>query len=289
MVAALCALQVPGGRADEAGRRADGQRARRRGGQNPGADGTVACLSPAPNQSTPQNQPPAPRSWRPPTPRPTAASSPASPASSSRCGGLGGRRRWVACGGGTGRPRPAAGLCGRWGRPARHRRPPLPLPSRLRHPLPPAGRRAPAAQVLRLPPLPGALHTGVCVWGGGVFTPGASQQRRGLSLSGRAWEGQPQAMEGAGRRSAPFPPNPQIKLLRVLAKLGAGDKAASDNMATVVGAALKRASGGQTIGNAIIYEAVRWAGIGGLARLGGGPAPHDCAAHAVAALRQSVF
>ncbi|KIY99624.1 AP-4 complex subunit epsilon-1 [Monoraphidium neglectum] len=49
----------------------------------------------------------------------------------------------------------------------------------------------------------------------------------------------------------------QIKLLRVLAKLGAGDKAASDNMAAVVAGALKRASGGQTIGNAIIYEAVR--------------------------------
>jgi hypothetical protein len=43
----------------------------------------------------------------------------------------------------------------------------------------------------------------------------------------------------------------------VLAKLGAGDKAASDNMAAVVGAALKRASGSQTIGNAVIYEAVR--------------------------------
>ncbi|KAI8465281.1 MAG: AP-4 complex subunit epsilon-1 [Monoraphidium minutum] len=49
----------------------------------------------------------------------------------------------------------------------------------------------------------------------------------------------------------------QIKLLRVLAKLGAGDKAASDNMAAVVGGALKKAGGGQTIGNAIVYEAVR--------------------------------
>jgi len=55
----------------------------------------------------------------------------------------------------------------------------------------------------------------------------------------------------------PTPPNKQIKLLRVLSKLGAGDKAASDNMAAVVAAALKRASGGQTISNAIIYEAVR--------------------------------
>ncbi len=53
------------------------------------------------------------------------------------------------------------------------------------------------------------------------------------------------------------PPTTQIKLLRVLSKLGAGDKVASDNMAAVVAAALKRATGGQTISNAIIYEAVR--------------------------------
>lgn len=50
---------------------------------------------------------------------------------------------------------------------------------------------------------------------------------------------------------------PQIKLLRVLAKLCTGDKVASDNAAAVVGAALKRAGGGQTISNAIVYEAVR--------------------------------
>jgi AP-4 complex subunit epsilon-1 len=50
----------------------------------------------------------------------------------------------------------------------------------------------------------------------------------------------------------------QIKLLKLLAKLGAGDKNASDNMAAVIGATLKKAAaGGHTIGNAIVFEAVR--------------------------------
>ena len=50
----------------------------------------------------------------------------------------------------------------------------------------------------------------------------------------------------------------QIKLLKILAKLGAGEKNASDNMAAVIGATLKKAAaGGHTIGNAIVFEAVR--------------------------------
>lgn len=49
----------------------------------------------------------------------------------------------------------------------------------------------------------------------------------------------------------------QIKLLRLLALLGAGDKAASDNMYAIIGETLRRANTGHTIGNAIIYECVR--------------------------------
>ncbi|KAF8060347.1 AP-4 complex subunit epsilon [Scenedesmus sp. PABB004] len=51
----------------------------------------------------------------------------------------------------------------------------------------------------------------------------------------------------------------QIKLLKLLRLLGAGDKPASDGMAAVVGAALRRAAAGgsHTIGHAIVYEAVR--------------------------------
>ncbi|KAK9837092.1 hypothetical protein WJX81_002406 [Elliptochloris bilobata] len=56
------------------------------------------------------------------------------------------------------------------------------------------------------------------------------------------------------RTPAPFI---QIKLLKTLALLGAGDKAASENMYAVVSDAMRRANTGHTIGNAIVYECVR--------------------------------
>ena len=49
----------------------------------------------------------------------------------------------------------------------------------------------------------------------------------------------------------------QLKLLRLLALLGQGDKAASENMFQIVGDTLRRASTSHTIGNAIICETVR--------------------------------
>ena len=49
----------------------------------------------------------------------------------------------------------------------------------------------------------------------------------------------------------------QIKLLRLLSLLGAGDKSASDNMYAIIAETLRRANTGHTIGNAIIYECVR--------------------------------
>lgn len=49
----------------------------------------------------------------------------------------------------------------------------------------------------------------------------------------------------------------QIKLLRILALLGVSDKAASDNMYAVVAEAMRKGNTGHTIGNAIVYEAVR--------------------------------
>lgn len=49
----------------------------------------------------------------------------------------------------------------------------------------------------------------------------------------------------------------QIKLLRILGLLGAADKAASDNMYAVIADSMRRANTGHTIGNAIVYEAVR--------------------------------
>lgn len=49
----------------------------------------------------------------------------------------------------------------------------------------------------------------------------------------------------------------QIKLLRVLGHLGASDKQASDNMYAVVADSMRRGNTGHTIGNAIVYEAVR--------------------------------
>ena len=49
----------------------------------------------------------------------------------------------------------------------------------------------------------------------------------------------------------------QIKLLRVLGHLGTSDKQASDNMYSVVAESMRRGNTGHTIGNAIVYEAVR--------------------------------
>ncbi|GFR52797.1 hypothetical protein Agub_g15417, partial [Astrephomene gubernaculifera] len=49
----------------------------------------------------------------------------------------------------------------------------------------------------------------------------------------------------------------QIKLLKILALLGSGDRAASENMAAVLLQALRRANSSHTIGSAIIYECVR--------------------------------
>jgi len=49
----------------------------------------------------------------------------------------------------------------------------------------------------------------------------------------------------------------QIKLLRILAIMGSGDKGASENMYQVIDDAMRKANTGHTIGNAIIYECVR--------------------------------
>jgi len=49
----------------------------------------------------------------------------------------------------------------------------------------------------------------------------------------------------------------QIKLLRILGQLGVSDKQASDNMYAVVADSMRRGNTGHTIGNAIVYEAVR--------------------------------
>lgn len=49
----------------------------------------------------------------------------------------------------------------------------------------------------------------------------------------------------------------QIKLLKILACLGAGDKNSSDNMYAVLGDTLRKANTGHTISNAIVAECVR--------------------------------
>lgn len=49
----------------------------------------------------------------------------------------------------------------------------------------------------------------------------------------------------------------QLKLLQILAVLGAGDKAASEHMYTVVAETMRRGNTGHTIGNALVYECVR--------------------------------
>lgn len=46
-------------------------------------------------------------------------------------------------------------------------------------------------------------------------------------------------------------------LLKILALLGAGDKQNSENMYHCIADCLRRANTGHTIGNAVIYEAVR--------------------------------
>lgn len=49
----------------------------------------------------------------------------------------------------------------------------------------------------------------------------------------------------------------QIKLLKILSYLGAGDTASSDNMYAVLGDTLRKANSGHTIANAIVAECVR--------------------------------
>ncbi len=49
----------------------------------------------------------------------------------------------------------------------------------------------------------------------------------------------------------------QIKLLKILALLGMGDRASSENMYTVIQQTLRRANSSHTIGSALIYECVR--------------------------------
>ena len=51
----------------------------------------------------------------------------------------------------------------------------------------------------------------------------------------------------------------QIKLLKILAALGVADKAASTEMYSVLGTALKKGDNQVNIGNAIVYECVRTA------------------------------
>lgn len=49
----------------------------------------------------------------------------------------------------------------------------------------------------------------------------------------------------------------QIKLLKILALLGEGDKATSDNIYNVLGDVLKKGDTSSNIGNAILYECIR--------------------------------
>lgn len=48
----------------------------------------------------------------------------------------------------------------------------------------------------------------------------------------------------------------QIKLLKILALLGVADKAASENMYSVLADVLRKSDTGATIGNAILYEGI---------------------------------
>ena len=48
----------------------------------------------------------------------------------------------------------------------------------------------------------------------------------------------------------------QIKLLKILALLGSGDKQASEKMYTVIGDIFKKCDPASNIGNAILYECI---------------------------------
>lgn len=48
----------------------------------------------------------------------------------------------------------------------------------------------------------------------------------------------------------------QIKLLKILALLGNGDKQASEHMYTVVGDIMRKSDSTSNIGNAILYECI---------------------------------
>lgn len=49
----------------------------------------------------------------------------------------------------------------------------------------------------------------------------------------------------------------QVRLLKILALLGVGDRAASEHMYTVLADVMRRGNTGHTIGNAVVYECVR--------------------------------
>lgn len=48
----------------------------------------------------------------------------------------------------------------------------------------------------------------------------------------------------------------QIRLLKILALLGSGDKQASENMYTVVGDIFRKCDSSSNIGNAVLYECI---------------------------------
>jgi len=49
----------------------------------------------------------------------------------------------------------------------------------------------------------------------------------------------------------------QIKLLKILALLGSGDKSSSEHMYTVIGDIIRKGDSSSNIGNAILYESIR--------------------------------
>lgn len=48
----------------------------------------------------------------------------------------------------------------------------------------------------------------------------------------------------------------QIKLLKILALLGSGDKQASESMYTVIGDIFRKCDSSSNIGNAVLYESI---------------------------------
>lgn len=48
----------------------------------------------------------------------------------------------------------------------------------------------------------------------------------------------------------------QIKILKILALLGSGDKKASEQMYTIVGDIMKKCDSSSNIGNAVLYECI---------------------------------